>query len=298
MNEPVAACTIAIIVATSLCSFVGFSDPGFRERFIFAPTEILACKQYYRMVTSALLHGDLNHLVFNMLSLYLFGRAIELFYGPLPFMAIYLTAIAGGSLLALWLHRHHDYRALGASGGVCGVIFSYIFLFPGSGVQLFFIPVAIPGWLYAVGYLLYSFFALRRGSDNIGHDAHIGGSLIGLATATAMYPRIVQESPKMFLAVVILSLLLFSYFLKNPMMLPMLSFPPHVRWPQWGRRKTRVAGAPEYRREPVEVDAVLEKISRSGIQSLTPREKELLSSVSAKYRRRGESEKPDSDLII
>lgn len=298
MNEPVAACTIAIIIVTAVCSLVGFSDPGFRERFIFTPTEILACKQYYRLVTNALLHADVNHLFFNMISLYLFGRAIEMFYGPLPFMAIYIAAIIGGNLLALWLHRHHEYRALGASGGVCGVIFSYVFLFPGSGVQFFFIPVTIPGWLYAVGYLLYSFFALKRGTDNIGHDAHIGGSLIGLLTTTAMYPRVVFESPKMFVAVVIVSLLLFFYFLKNPMMLPLSSFPVRARWPQWGRRKPRVAGAPEYRREPVEIDAVLEKISRSGIESLTPREKELLSSVSAKYRRRGESQKPDSDLII
>lgn len=298
MNEPVAACTVAIIVVTCLCSLVGFSDPGFRERFIFAPTEILACKQYYRLFTSALLHLDLNHLFLNMLTLYLFGRTLELFFGPVQFMTIYLAAIIGGDLLSLWLHRHHEYRSLGASGGVCGVIFSYIFLFPGAGVQFFFIPVTIPGWLYAIGYLLYSFFALKRGTDNIGHDAHIGGSIIGLLAATAMHPRIVQESPKMFVAVMGVSLLLFFYFLKNPMMLPLGSFPLRPRWPSFGRRQSRTGGTSNYRREPLEVDAVLEKISRSGVHSLTPREKELLSSVSAKYRRRGESDKPDSDLII
>jgi membrane associated rhomboid family serine protease len=301
MDEPVAACTIAIIIATSVCSWVGFRDPRFRERLIFAPIEILAGKQYYRMISSALLHADWGHLLLNMVSLFLFGRWIELVYGPIQLLAIYLAAIIGGSLLSLWLHRNYEYRAYGASGGVCGLIFSFVFLFPGAsiGVPLLSglpIPVSIPAWLYAVIFLLSSFFALKRNTDNIGHDAHLGGAIIGLLTAAALHPAMVRLSPKWFAGVTVLSIALFVYLVKNPMFLPMASFQPRVAWPRFRKSKSRDQAV--NRPDPMRVDAVLEKISRSGLESLTPEERRLLESVSARYRRRGESEKPESGLII
>src|SRR3954469_10647660 len=112
-----------IIGATVWISIVGFKNPTFEEGLIFCPEFILADKQYYRLVSSAFLHADWRHLAFNMFSLYAFGVHLEADYGPLTFLAIYFASIVGGSLLALWLHRHHVYRAYGASGGVCGIIF-------------------------------------------------------------------------------------------------------------------------------------------------------------------------------
>src|SRR6185295_16048982 len=120
-----------------------------------------------------------NHLVMNMISLYLFGGMMESFLGPGKFLLIYFASIVGGSLLSLWLHRNHDYRALGASGGVCGMIFSFIALFPGGTILAhFFFPM--PAWVYGILFLIGSFVRMRRHADNIGHDAHIGGAVIGL----------------------------------------------------------------------------------------------------------------------
>src|SRR6185312_1705373 len=130
MNEPTAMYTIAIVVLTVGCSVIGFRDPGFVEKFIFSPIEVLAGKQYYRLVTSAFLHADFNHLLTNMVTLWLFGNILEQFAGPWEFLLIYFSSIVGGSLLSLWLHRNHEYRAYGASGGVCGVVFSYVAMFP------------------------------------------------------------------------------------------------------------------------------------------------------------------------
>src|SRR5215469_7143429 len=161
MQEPVAICTIIIIVLTIFCSFIGFRDPAFAEKFIFSPTEILACKQYYRLFTSAFLHADPYHLLNNMVTLFLFGRILEDAVGPAEFLVIYFAAIVGGSLLSLWLHRHHDYRAHGASGGVCGVVFSYIAMDPhGRILGHMFIPM--PAWAYGIIFLIASFFAMRR----------------------------------------------------------------------------------------------------------------------------------------
>src|ERR1700733_6615280 len=187
MHETLPLVTIAIIAVTGIFSFIGFSNQSFVERFIFCPEYILRDKQGYRLVTSAFLHANWQHLIFNMFSFYAFGRHIELWLGITPLLAIYFASIVGGSLLSLSLHRHHIYKAYGASGGVCGVIYAYIFLFPGSGIYVLPLPFAIPAWIYAIAFLLLSFYGINRANDNIGHDAHLGGAIIGLLTATALY---------------------------------------------------------------------------------------------------------------
>jgi membrane associated rhomboid family serine protease len=292
MNGPTAIYTLAIIVVTVGCSLIGFRDPGFTERFIFSPLEVLAGKQYYRLVTSAFLHADLNHLLTNMISLFFFGQTLESSVGPWEFLLIYFAAIVGGSLLSLWLHRNHEYRAYGASGGVCGVIFSYIALNPTGTIFAHFI-IPIPAWAYGILFLIGSFVALRRRGDNIGHDAHIGGALIGLWTTGALQSWAVRENWMWFLILSVLALALFFYFIKNPMMLPMESF-----MEKRGRRKEERQRASPRRRETVDVDAVLEKISREGMDSLTEEERALLESVSKKFQSRAQSEKAKSDLII
>jgi membrane associated rhomboid family serine protease len=290
MHEPTAICTYLIIVLTVFCSFMGFRDPAFTEKFIFAPTEILACKQYYRLFTSAFLHADFNHLLTNMISLFLFGTMMETFVGPIQFLVIYFASVVGGDLLSLWLHRHHDYRAYGASGGVCGVVFSYIAMFPqGTITAQWLIP--IPAWAYGILFLIGSYIALRRGRDNVGYDAHIGGAVIGLWTTGALQPWAVRENPLWFLILSAISAALFIYFIKNPMFLPLSSFTSI-----WRRQKKRTGAKP--RNETLEVDAALDKISREGFESLSAEEKALLGRVSAKYQTRAQSEKPKSDLII
>jgi hypothetical protein len=199
----------------------------------------------------------------------------------------------GGSLLSLWLHRNHEYRAYGASGGVCGLLFSYIFLFPGGSIVLFPFPIPIPAWLYAILFFAGSFLALKRQTDNIGHDAHLGGAIIGLWTTALLEPEIVHRQPKLFLAISGLSVLLFVYLVKNLMFLPLSSFLPT------GPRPNAKPGKPsQLRDEAVELDAILEKISQSGMDSLSPAEKARLNSASEKYRSRVDSTEPKSKLII
>jgi membrane associated rhomboid family serine protease len=74
----------------------------------------------------------------------------------------------------------YHYRSLGASGAVSAVIFAGLMLSPGTEVYLFFIPIPIPGFIFAPLYLLLSFYLDRRGRDNINHSAHIWGAIYGL----------------------------------------------------------------------------------------------------------------------
>jgi membrane associated rhomboid family serine protease len=289
VNEPLPIWTFIVIAVTSVCSFIGFQNPAFCEKHLFAVREILVEKQYRRIVTSGFLHADWMHLMMNMVSLYLFGRSIEFYLGATEFLLIYFSAIIGGSLLSLWIHRNHEYRAYGASGGVCGMIFSYIALFPGASIASFPLPVPIPAWLYAILFFIGSFLALKRQSDNIGHDAHLGGAIIGMWTTIALEPDILRINLRVVTTISILTLLLFIYLTRNPLFLPLGNLYPK-RW--------RTPKPPMPRNREVELDAILEKISRTGMESLTPEEKRLLKSTSEKYRRRSESKKPDSDLII
>ncbi len=212
MEEPI---TILIVCLTGYVSWHGFNNARTLEKCMFVPARILRDKDYHRMLTSALIHGGWMHLIFNMFSFFSFGGLIERAFGPHVLLFIYLTSILGGSLLALFLHRHHDYRALGASGGVCGVIFAAIFLVPGGGVYIMPIPVPIPSWLFAIMFLLFSFYGMRNQLGNVGHDAHLGGALAGLAVTTLMYPGIVSRSPVLYAAIVLFSLGLFVFVQKG-----------------------------------------------------------------------------------
>ncbi len=216
MNEPLAITNIIVIAVTGYFSYRGFVNPPFLRSYLFSIRAILDDKQYYRILSSGALHADWAHLIFNMYSLYSFGSAIELLFGPLTFLVIYLASIVGGGLLALLLHRNEEYRALGASGGVCGIIFACIFLLPGTSVMLFFIPVPIPAYIYAVLFIFISFFGIRTQMGNIGHDAHLGGAIIGLLTATIIRPSIVPNNPILYPAVMLLAILLLVFIYINP----------------------------------------------------------------------------------
>ncbi|WP_272941469.1 rhomboid family protein [Pedosphaera parvula] len=270
--------TYSIIGITVWTTIYAFRNSSLEEKLIFCPRYILAEKQYHRLVTSAFLHANWRHLFFNMFGLYAFGRLIESIHGPLMFLSIYFAGIIGGDLLALWLHRNHEYRAYGASGGVCGIVFAAIFLFPGIGVSMMFIPISIPGWLYVVIFLTSEFHGTIKGKDNVGHDAHLGGAIISLATATAFKPEIVQWSPKLYAAVMLLSLGMLAYLIKNPLFLPLKTFMHFgsVSVP----KKLQVPSSPA--QETERVNKILDKISQKRIKSLNKEEHELLLRASRK----------------
>lgn len=280
----------AILVLTTICSWMGFRDPAFRDRHLFSVQEILVGKQYHRLFTSALLHADWNHLLLNMITLFFFGPRLESALGIWNFLLVYLAAIMGGSVLSLWLHRHHEYTAYGASGGVCGLVFSHILLFPGGKLMLFPLPMGVPSWLYAVLFLGGSMLALKRQADNVGHDAHLGGAVIGLWTTAALEPDSVRMHPGLFLGISMAAVVLMVYRIRNPLFLPLSGFRLHK--PGCERKPTKPLAKPG---QAVELDAILEKISRDGMESLSREEKARLNAAAEELQRRGDSSRSDRD---
>ncbi|WP_132054389.1 rhomboid family intramembrane serine protease [Pseudocnuella soli] len=187
--------TIIILIITCLVSFGAFNNQKIMNDLIFYPPAVQQ-GQWYRFFTCGLIHADIGHLAFNMISLYFFGEGVERAFtaimgdlGRWVFLILYLSALVA-SLLPTYLKNkdNHYYRSLGASGAVSAVIFSGLLLAPGSSVYLFLIPIPIPGFIFAPLYLLISIYLDRRGDSNINHSAHIWGAVYGLAfTLVASY---------------------------------------------------------------------------------------------------------------
>lgn len=286
MPEPIAMVTLAVIALTVGTSSLAFRRPDFdlQEQLIFCPQRILAGREIHRLFSHALLHADWRHLIFNMISLYLFGETIELIFGPFIFLAIYAGGILGGGLLSLLLHRHHEYTAYGASGGVCGVIFASIFLAPGGSIYSFPIPFPIPAWMYAILFLGGSFYALRNRNDGIGHGAHLGGAISGLLIATALHPWIVKVSPLFYAATLTLSILFMIWLLLNPLFLPLQAF----HRPRHSRKFSPGTAPPRFKGDLHETDRILEKVSAHGLDSLSDQERKHLRNTADLHQRRRE----------
>ncbi|MFP4282327.1 MAG: rhomboid family intramembrane serine protease [Opitutales bacterium] len=202
MLDPSALTTYVLIAATVITSLMAFSNPAWLQEYVL-DVQAVRRGEHVRLLTSGFLHADGAHLAVNMFSLFFFGALLERVAGPAVLLAVYFGAIVGGGLLALVLHRKEDYRALGASGGVCGVIFAAIFFAPGTAVFIFPIPVPIPSWLYAILFVAYSVYGAKVQRDNVGHDAHLGGALVGLGIATLFAPAIALHNPLLYGAIVL-----------------------------------------------------------------------------------------------
>lgn len=184
--------TLALIALTCAISFTGFQNRDMLERLIFWPPAVNR-GEYHRLLTHGFLHADGQHLLFNMITLFFFGRAIEGFFsryiGIAGFALFYLSAVVIAILPSYLKHRSDSrYRSLGASGAVSAVLFAYILLAPWQTIYVFFFP--IPAIIYALLFTAYGLYAGRLGHDHINHSAHLWGAAYGLTFALCMEPRL------------------------------------------------------------------------------------------------------------
>lgn len=208
---------LIIIVANVLVSMKGFNDYSFLNKYKFQVSSILSGEKI-RMLTSGFLHVDWIHLGFNMYALHLFGGIVAGMLGIPNFLIIYFGSLLAGSLYSLKYHKKElYYSAVGASGAVSGIIYASILLYPDMSLYLFFIPIPIPGYIFGVGYLLYSIYGMKKQLGNIGHSAHLGGAMGGFAFTLLLNPVLFSTNKIMviLLAVPIVLLLLFGNKLKE-----------------------------------------------------------------------------------
>ena len=202
-----------IIIVNILMSYKGFKDYSFFRKNEFHVGSILSGEKY-RMFTSAFLHADLMHLAFNMITFYFFAPWVIGILGNWSFLLIYFGSLFLGNFLTLYLHKNdYNYRAVGASGAVTGVIYSAILFNPDAKLYLFF-ALPIPAYLFGIGYLLYSIYGMKAKNDNIGHTAHFGGAIGGYIITLCLVPQLLWVSTKMVVLLAVPIVVLF-YMMKN-----------------------------------------------------------------------------------
>jgi membrane associated rhomboid family serine protease len=174
---------LIILAATCIVSFMAFNNRRLIDDLILWPPAIERKKEYYRLVTYGLIHADGMHLLFNMMTLFFFGRTMDLYFnqflGTFGFGLFYLGGLIVSILPTYLKNRHNNnYRSLGASGAVSAVLFSFIMLSPWTRILVWFVPM--PAIIYAVLYVGYSIYMDQRGQGNINHSAHLWGAAYGV----------------------------------------------------------------------------------------------------------------------
>lgn len=207
---------LIIIIANVALSIKGFSDRLFFDKYKFQIGAIQRGEKI-RMLTSAFLHVDYMHLILNMYVLYIFAPIIIFKLGIIKFLILYFGSLLAGNVLTLNYHKNElYYSAVGASGAVAGIIYGAILLNPDMRLFMFPLPIPIPGYIFGLGYLLYSIYGMKKQLGNIGHSAHLGGAIGGYALLLVVYPEIFSLSTTtvLLLGVPIVLLLLFGHKLK------------------------------------------------------------------------------------
>lgn len=204
---------LLIIIATSVISFIAFNNISIFEKYKFNVGAIQNRKEYIRLLSAGFLHADIMHLVFNMMTLYFFAPIVVEGFGNLGFLIIYFGSILLGNIFSLFLYQKQPwYSAIGASGGVSGILFASIAMIPALKIYMFFIPIGIPGFIFGLLYFSYSVYMMLnpKQQDNIGHAAHLGGAFFGLVYAIVNQPEKAIEN-SMYIGIMALPLLYLSY---------------------------------------------------------------------------------------
>jgi len=173
--------TLALLAANffffALQSFV----PGFTEALWLVPAEALG-GALWQFVTYMFLHGSLEHILFNMVSLGFMGISLEAMLGAKRFVGLYFASGLGSAALHLTLSGASQSPMLGASGAVLGLLAAYGVMRPRGIILIMGIPVpaAIGVVVFAVAQFALGYYSLEPGVANFGH---FGGIVTGAAIA-------------------------------------------------------------------------------------------------------------------
>jgi len=136
----------------------------------------------WQLLSYGFLHGNLNHIFFNMFGLWMFGRDIERMMGARRFLIYYLTCVIGAGIVQLVVAGTQGgiYPTIGASGGVFGILLAFAMAFPNRVIMLLFPPIPMKAKYFVLMYgLLELYLGLSGGAPGVANFAHLGGMFFG-----------------------------------------------------------------------------------------------------------------------
>lgn len=193
--------TVILMVIIGFVSYAAWQNPSRMQKWILNPYRAFHDKEYFRFITSGFIHANWGHLIFNLFTLYFFGKNVEYTFiqllgttgGIIAFWILFLTAVIVSDIPSFVKFRNiPSYNSLGASGGVSALVFSSIIFYPLQPIYILFIPFGIPGFILGGLYLLYSYYQGRNLGDNINHDAHLFGALYGVLFTVILFPQAIS----------------------------------------------------------------------------------------------------------
>jgi membrane associated rhomboid family serine protease len=236
-----------LLIVNVLVYFLQQTVPGLTSQFAFVPAFILS--RPWTIITYMFLHGGLMHILFNMIALYFFGGQVEARLGPERFFALYFLSGIAGALLSFVFAPYA--AVIGASGAVYGVLLAFARFWPRYQIMIWGIIPVEARWLVAI-YTVLSLFGGFGGGGGVAHFAHLGGFAGGFLYLLFLERR---SGAKRFQKQV-------------------NAAPPAdalaTSWQKVNRDKVHSVNRDE-------VNRILDKISASGIKSLTPQERLFLS---------------------
>ena len=189
---------VKFLVAANVLVFALQSmSKGTLDVFALWPLQPIDGVSYFhvwQIITYAFLHstGNITHLLFNMLGLWMFGAEVERYVGPRRLLACYFASVITAALSQLFIPMVFGAPAgptIGASGGVFGLLLAYAFLFPTRKVIPLIPPIPMPAWLFATLYAAAELFLGVTGTlSGIAHFAHLGG-MVGSALVIMQWKR-------------------------------------------------------------------------------------------------------------
>lgn len=251
-----------------------FFESKFLLEFGFAPTEALY--RPWTFVSYMFLHDGLLHLAFNLLTLYMFGPPVETRMGGSPFILYYLLCGLGGAALSygFMLVTGDPRPMVGASGAIFGVMLAFGWAWPNWPVYLFPFPEPFPAkWLVVVAVGVSVLIGWIGLSNGVAHLAHLGGLATGFVYLKVQDLRVAKAEQRLRRTPE-------RGVLVHPAARAARGSDPAIRKP---RRTAPTAPTPQDRTHH-EIDRVLDKISASGIASLTPAERKFLTEQSRRMR--------------
>lgn len=164
-----------------LSSYYGFKNPSWRYKMALHPYSMhRKTKEYYRIITSGLVHADWRHLIFNAITLYFFGNFMAIYLGIIGYLTLFVGGVIFGNLSSIIKFKNNEnYYSLGASGGISSLLMAYIIAFPTSKIYFFF-AIPIPAYIFGLLFFVFSIYAHFKLKDGINHLAHLSGGLFGV----------------------------------------------------------------------------------------------------------------------
>ncbi len=168
-----------IIINTAIFILQLFLFKQLIELFGLTPVMVFERFMLWQIFTYMFLHGDIFHILFNMLALWMFGRSLEAIWGTKEFIKYYLLCGIGGGIATCLLTPDSAIHSIGASAGIFGILVAYGMNFPESIVLIFgLFPMKAKHFVILFG-VIELLACMRYTGDGIAHFAHLGGMVVG-----------------------------------------------------------------------------------------------------------------------